>query len=176
MEKKKIIRPVVILLILALAGGGWWYTHREQGNATDTLVLYGNVDIREVDLAFNNSEHIDRILVQEGDRVRKGQLLATMHNERMAAELAAAKARVATQKAVVERLENGTRPEDIRKARADVAAAQARVVDAERTYQRTLRLYKNKAASKQAVDDAEAALHTARADLKVAEEALALAV
>ncbi|HFD80494.1 MAG TPA: HlyD family efflux transporter periplasmic adaptor subunit, partial [Gammaproteobacteria bacterium] len=47
---------------------------------------------------------------------------------------------------------------------------------AERTYQRTLRLYKNKAASKQAVDDAEAALHTARADLKVAEEALALAV
>lgn len=176
MEKKKIIRPVVILLILALAGGGWWYTHREQGNATGTLVLYGNVDIREVDLAFNNSEHIDRILVQEGDRVRKGQLLATMHNERMAAELAAAKARVATQKAVVERLENGTRPEDIRKARADVAAAQARVVDAERTYQRTLRLYKNKAASKQAVDDAEAALHTARADLKVAEEALALAV
>jgi signal transduction histidine kinase len=37
------------------------------------LLLYGNIDIREADLAFNNSEHIDKLLVQEGDRVHQGQ-------------------------------------------------------------------------------------------------------
>jgi len=47
---------------------GWWYNNRHAGNDSSRLVLYGNVDIREVDLTFNNSEHIDSLLVQEGDR------------------------------------------------------------------------------------------------------------
>ena len=177
MEKKKIIRPLVILLLLAGAGaGGWWYFQSHNAVDTTRLVLYGNVDIREVDLAFNNSEHIDRLLVQEGDRVHKGQLLAILHKERMQAEYAAAEAKVASQKAVLARLVAGSRPEEIRQARADVAAARARLTDAEATYRRTVELYKQHAASKQAADDAEAGLNTARADLKVAEEALALAI
>lgn len=139
------------------------------------LVLYGNVDIREVDLAFNNSEHIDRLLVQEGDRVSKGQLLATLHQERLQAEVAVAKAKVAAQKAVVARLEAGTRPEEVRQARANVAAALAKLTDVEVNYERTQKLTAKKAVSKQALDDARASLDTARANLKVAKETLALA-
>jgi len=174
-DKKKILRPLVILLVVAGAGGWWYFSHHEQTD-TSRLVLYGNVDIREVDLAFNNSEHIDRLLVQEGDYVHKGQLLATLHKERIQAEYAAAEARVTSQKAVVARLEAGSRPQEISQARADVAAAKAKLVDAELTYKRTRELYKKHAASKQVVDDAEANRNTARASLKVAEEALALAI
>ena len=176
MDKKKIVRPLVILLVLAMAGGGWWYSgHRETGDA-DRLVLYGNVDIREADLTFNNSEHVDQLLVQEGDHVHKGQLLATLHRERSQASYAAAEARVASQKAIVARLETGSRPEEIRQARADVAAAKARLKDAEVTHKRNRDLYEEKAVSRQSVDDTQAGLDTARADLKVAQEALALAV
>ena len=175
MEKKNIIRPLVILLLVAAGAGGWFFTHQDKGDIT-RLVLYGNIDIREADLAFNNSEHIDKLLVNEGDQVHKGQLLATLHKERSQAEYAAAEAKVASQKAVVARLETGSRQEEIRQARADVAAAKAKLIDAETTYQRTRDLYKQHAASKQAADDAEANLNTARANLKVAEEALALAV
>jgi len=78
MDRKKILRPLVILLVVADAGGWWYFSHHEQTD-TSRLVLYGNVDILEVDLAFNNSEHIDRLLVQEGDYVHKSQLLATLH-------------------------------------------------------------------------------------------------
>jgi HlyD family secretion protein len=83
---------------------------------------------------------------------------------------------VAARKAVVARLETGSRPEEVRQAQANVAAARAKLVDAQITFERTQNLYKEQAASKQALDDAEAGLNTDRADLKVAEEALALAV
>jgi len=177
MNKKGKIRALIIVLVLATAAGSWWwYSTRQDAGDASRLVLYGNVDIREVDLTFNNSEHIDKLLVQEGDRVHKGQLVATLHRERMQAEYAAAEAKVVSQKAVVARLETGSRPEEIRQARADVAAAKAKLVDAEVTFARNKKLYKQSAASRQAVDDSEASLNTARANLKVAEEALALAV
>lgn len=176
MNKKKIIRPLVILLVLAVAGGGWWYSQHQQTGDTDRLVLYGNIDIREAYLAFNDSEHIDEILVQEGDHVHKGQLLATLHKARMQAQYAAAEAKVASRKAIVARLEAGSRPEEIRQARAEVAAAKARLHDAKLTYERNRKLHQKEAVSRQIVDDAQATLDTTRADLNVVEEALALAV
>ncbi len=174
--KKKGIRLLVVLLALAAGAGGWWYFHRQPQTGTTHLVLYGNVDIREVDLAFNNSEHIDDLLVNEGDYVRQGQLVATLHKDRALAEYAAAEARVASQRAIVARLEAGSRPAEIRQAHAEVDAAKAKLVDAELTYKRIQGLYQQHVTTRQAVDDAEAELDVARANVKVAEEALALAV
>ncbi len=176
--KKKRIRALAVLLLLVLASGagGWWYLHRHTQADASRLVLYGNVDIREADLAFNNSEHIDKLLVNEGDHVRQGQLLATLHRERAQAAYAAAEASVASQKAVVARLEAGSRPAEISQAQAEVEAAKAKRVDAELTYKRILDLSKQHATTKQAVDDAAAGLEVARAEVKVAEDALALAV
>jgi HlyD family secretion protein len=175
-NKGKIIRPLIVVLAVAIAGGIWWHFGSRGAEESTRLLLYGNIDIREVDLVFNNSEHIDRLMVQEGDRVHEGQLLAALHRERMQAEVAAAEARVAAQKAVLARLETGSRPEEVRQAQANVTAARAKLVDAQITFERTRKLYREQAASKQALDDAEASLNTARADLKVVEEALALAV
>jgi len=176
MNREKIIRPLIIVLAAAIAGGIWSYLGSRGAEESNRLLLYGNIDIREADLAFNNSEHIDKLLVQEGDRVHKGQLLASLHRERMQAEVAVAEAQVAARKAALARLETGSRPEEVRQAQANVAAARAKLVDAQITFERTQNVYKEQAASKQALDDAEAGLNTARADLKVVEEALALAV
>ncbi|MFZ0469858.1 MAG: biotin/lipoyl-binding protein, partial [Thiogranum sp.] len=82
----------VVLLLLLLAAVAYWFYQRDTGTSADTLQVYGNVDVREVDLAFNNSEHIATLLVEEGDAVKKGQLLATLHRERLDASLAAARA------------------------------------------------------------------------------------
>jgi len=176
MNKKRTMRVFLILVVAAIGAGGWWYTSMHDGQDETHLVLYGNVDIRENDLAFNNSEHIDQLLVQEGDRVRKGQLLATLHRPRMQAEVAAAQARVASRQAVVTRLEAGSRPEEVRQAQANVSAARARLADAQVTFERTQKLFKKQAVSRQKLDDTQAGLATARADFKVTEEALALAV
>jgi HlyD family secretion protein len=170
-------RVILVLAVIGVAAGAaWWWQAAKNETVNETVVvLYGNVDMREVDLAFNNSEHIGRLLVQEGDRVSKGQLLATLHQERLRAQVAVAKAKVTAQKAVVARLDAGTRPEEVRQAKAGVVAARARLKDAELTFARAQKLAAKEAASQQVLDDAQARLDTARADLDVARETLALA-
>ncbi|HKK15576.1 MAG TPA: efflux RND transporter periplasmic adaptor subunit [Gammaproteobacteria bacterium] len=175
MNRKVRILFGLIIIGAVFAAAWWWQVSKKETAREAALVLYGNIDIREVDLAFNNSEHIDQLLVQEGDRVSKGQLLATLHQERLQAEVAVAKAKLAAQNAVVARLNAGTRPEEVRQAKANVAAARAKLTDAEITFDRTQKLTAKKALSRQALDDAQASLDTARANLKVAKETLALA-
>src|SRR5215469_14162977 len=79
---------------------GWHWTHPRQ--ATDTLNLYGNVDLRQADLAFNGNERIAAVLVQEGDRVHKGEVLARLDTSRLDPQVAQAQAQTAAQHAVVE--------------------------------------------------------------------------
>jgi HlyD family secretion protein len=172
------LKPILVAVVVVAFAAAVLLTFRfgqEEGDS-GVLHLYGNVDVREVDLTFNNSEHIAELLVREGDRVTQGQLLARLHRERLQASVAAAQANVASQKAALARLQAGSRPEEIRQARADVNSAEARVADAEITFRRTETLAAEDAAAQQAVDDARSSLIAARAELKVAEEALALAV
>jgi HlyD family secretion protein len=64
--------------------GTFLFLHSRHGS-DDSLTLYGNVDIREVQVAFNDSDRIVRIFVQEGDFVRPGELLAELDDRRYAA-------------------------------------------------------------------------------------------
>ena len=108
----------IILLFTAAtstAGLTWRFTHR--GQPDDGIVLYGNVDLRQVELAFNGSERIAAVLVQEGDHVRRGQVLAKLDASRLEPQVAQYEAQVAVQRQALERLRNGNRPEEIAQAR-----------------------------------------------------------
>jgi HlyD family secretion protein len=76
----------------------------------------------------------------------------------------------------VARLEAGTRPEEIDKARAELALAEAQLQDAQRSYERVRNLAARKLASPQEVDDAQAAADAAAARLRAAKATLALAL
>lgn len=173
--KTKILRIIIPVLVLAAAGTWFWHDHRRDGE-NGRLQLYGNVDMREVDLAFNGSERIARMLVDEGDRVHKGELLAELTTTGLSAVVDRAKAQVAAQQAVVDRMLAGSRPEDIRRARADLAAAQAEATDAARTAARLHQLSAKNLASKQQADNADTAAKAARERVKAAAELLHLAV
>ena len=171
-------RWVPVLILVAIAGGlAWWLTHRHA--ARTELVLYGNIDLRQVDLAFHDSERIAAIYVQEGDRVRRGELLARLDESRLLPQLAEAQAAAAAQQAVVERMHHGNRPEEIAEARANVALEEADSHDALRKYQRLLSLSQasdGRAVSRQDLDDAKAAADVAEARLNVNRKALTLEV
>jgi HlyD family secretion protein len=177
MTKAKLGCLIVVGVVVGALGGGlwWWQTHQPETSA-DALELHGNVDIRQVNLAFNGSEHVASMLVQEGDRASRGQLLARLDTHRLKPAVARAEAQAQAQREVVARLEAGTRPEEIRKARADVEAAAAELRDAERTYHRQRSLAARNIVSQQQADDAQAAVETAQARLKALKEALGLAI
>ena len=174
-------RTVWVLALVVVAGLvavlAWWLNRRE--SVPGELVAYGNVDLRQVQLSFNNSERIAAVLVQEGDRVRKGQLVARLDTRRLEPQVAQAEAQVAAQRQVVQRLRSGSRPEEIAQARANVESAKADAVNARQQYERiksAAEMSAGRAVRQQDVDSAKAALQVAEAKLAVNERALELAV
>ncbi len=175
--KRGLSFALLMIVVAAAIVGGWWFTH--QGERDQQLALYGNMDLRQVALAFNNSERIAAVLVQEGDRVHKGQTLARLDTSRLQPLVAQAEAQVAAQRQVVLRLHNGSRPEEIDEARASVASAKADADNARRQSQRLKELSEKSqggAVSQQDVDNARTALDMAEAKLALNQEGLKLAV
>ncbi len=167
--------PVLSVLILIVGFVGVYFWQQQQQNSEDSqLTLYGNVDIREAQLAFNSSEHIDVILVQEGDRVKKGQLLARLHTEVLEAQLTEARAQLEAQQQTLGKLEAGSRKQEISKARAELEAARARASSARASYKRLLPMLKKDLVSPEDVENARAAADAAQAEMKAVQQALTL--
>jgi HlyD family secretion protein len=167
---------IVALLVIIAAGGGawWWFTHRV--DPLTELTLHGNVDLRQVALPFNNNERIAAVLVQEGDRVHKGELLARLDTSRLEPQVAQATAQVAAQRAVVTRLHNGSRPEEIAQAKANLDAAKADAVNTRKTLERKVTLLPSGGSTQQDVDTARAAAGVADARVDLNQKTLDLAV
>lgn len=172
---RRIIVPALILL--AAAGGGWWYwqhSSAEQAPA-NRLLLYGNIDVRLVNLAFDAEGRIAEMTATEGSKVNQAELLARLDTRRLELARDAERANVATQRERVEELEAGTRPEEIRKLEAELEAARARAANAKRNYHRIRDLETKDLASPQQRDDARTAAEAAAAETRAVAAALALA-
>jgi len=170
-------RTVAAILMVAAgaAGIGVWMRSRDVAEP-QRLVLYGNLDVRQVDLAFNEADRVTAMYVEEGDVVEAGQLLAELDDARLEQLVAEAEAEVAAQQAVVARFEHGSRPEEIARARAETSEAEALLADATVTADRFERLTRADASSQQAYDDARSAYQAAKARAAKAAENLALAI
>jgi len=172
-SRKPILVVLILLVAIAVGAGAWWY-RRDHSEEQTAVVLHGNVDIRHVELAFNANGRIEKVLVTEGDRVDSGQLLAVLDTERLQRAAAEARAKVAAQQQVVVRLERGSRPEEIRRAQAELEAARVDVANAQAYYERQKELAAQRFVAQQQVDSARFALDAAQARLKAAEETLHL--
>jgi len=174
--KKILIAVTLLMAAVALALVFFSFGRKPEKDGAQ-LKLFGNVDLRQVELAFNNNERIVEVLAQEGDRVARGQVLARLDTSRLKPQVAVTEAEVEAQEAAVQRLHNGSRPEEIAQAQANVASAKADLLNAEQQWQRLTALAKlttGRAVSQQDLDGAKAALDTAQARLAVAEKALDL--
>lgn len=167
---------IVVGLVVLVALGAWWWAH-DRGD--DELVLYGNVDVRQVSLAFNTSERVAEMRAQEGDQVRQGEVLAVLDTSTLALRIAQAQAQLEAQDSALRRLEAGNRPEEIAQARANLAAAEAGALEARDQLQR-LRTVSSatggRAVSRQELDAATAALEVAQARALEARKQQELAV
>jgi HlyD family secretion protein len=173
---KRLVPAAVALGLAALALTGWYHTRQPVDTAT--LVLFGNIDIRQVSLAFNGSERIAEMRVQEGDRVEAGQVIARLDTRALTLQIAQAEARSAVQEQVLLRLKHGTRPEEVAQARAEVHAAQAEADLAEQHIRRLQNINENSlgAVSQQDMDNAQSRRRVALAQLENRKKALQLAL
>ena len=171
MNKKLIL---IIIALIALVTMSYYYFINNSEADSSALRLYGNVDIREVQLAFNGSEHISEILVEEGESVKKGQLLAVLHSEILQAQLAEAQAQVVAQQQLLAKLKAGSRIEEVDKVKAELNAARAKAKAASSSYSRLRSLLKKKVVTADQVDQAKALKDAATAEVEAIKQALNL--
>ena len=172
MQKKK---QGLALVLLALGSALFFYFSQAE---SELLTLYGNVDQRQLELAFIDAERIAEVLAEEGMLVQEGQVLARLETRRLHDRIAVLAAEQAAALAALTRLENGTRPEEIDQARAALAAEEAELHFARQQYERYLDIWqksKGAALSKQDLDMTRLQLSVAQARLKQAQEQLRLA-
>ena len=144
--KKRIL---AILVLLGLGIGAYaWYQQENAARVADSanIVLYGNVDIRDVRLGFRVPGRIAAVSFEEGDRVRKGDVVAVLDKQ--------------------------TFTDEVELCAAQLELAEVSLRKVEMPLQRRNRLTKMGAISTEERDDAEAVRDEALAQVRAARARL----
>lgn len=170
-RKYAAIGLLAAILLAALLTSGFGLLGN--GNRA-ALILYGNVDIRSVDLGFRVPGRIAVMTVDEGAHVDAGAPLARIDVRPLTDALAAAEAEIGAANAELAKRRTGNRPQDIAQAAALVAGRKAELAKAREDYQRRADLVKTGAVSQALFDASRADYLASQARLHAAEQALSI--
>ena len=138
-------------------------------NATGYIVAHHKIQVA--------SKVVGRVLwigVEKGDRVKEGQVIVRLEDDEYKAQLQQAVGQLKTLEARLEELTNGSRPEEIATARANVDQTKADLANAEITLKRTRELVREKVSAQQVLDDAEGRVNSLRARVNSLEKTFEL--
>lgn len=169
---KKLTLLAIPLIVTALVAAVVWRSSARQQENPDTVMGNGIVEATEVEIAPEISGRLVQLLVDEGDSVRAGQVIARLDSESLEAAAEQAWATLLNAQARLRLLESGSREEQIRAARAALMQAEANVKGTRKAMEIAQIALQKSTELKQQVDAAEAALEAALAAEKAAEERL----
>ncbi len=169
-NKKKLLAIAGLILAVIVCGGAWWWLKYAGIVSTDDARVKGTI----VTVSSQVSARIEELLVQEGDEVQVGQVIAKLDSKELEAQVAQAKANLATAQAKLAGIKAGNRPQQVAQAGAAIEQAAANLENARKMYERTEALYQKGAVSAQQLDTAQAALSVAQAQYHAASESYSL--
>ncbi|HPF58817.1 MAG TPA: secretion protein HlyD [Candidatus Competibacteraceae bacterium] len=170
---KAKFRGAVVVLLALIAGVTYWQYSKNRP-IDGTLVLYGNVDIREVELAFRQPGRLLKMMVDEGATVKAGDIVAELDAQPYRNALAVAEADVRHAQAELDKLQRGNRPQEIRRAEESVRQTEAVFRKADNDFRRQSELASTRVASRETLEAARAVRDEAAAALASAQQALSL--
>jgi HlyD family secretion protein len=144
-----IVAGLVIVVAIAV---GLWLASRPPPDQ-----IQGMVDAHEVNVATKTLARADRLLAEEGDRVRPGQLLATLSSEEITGSEQVAQGALQNAQALASMAQNGPRSQDIAAARAAWLAAESAANLAQVSSRRADGLFAEGVIAAQRRDEAHAA-------------------
>jgi HlyD family secretion protein len=166
----KVLRAILILLVLAAAvvGGGYYWWQQQQSDLPDGFArANGRIEAERVDVALKFGGRIAKVLVDEGQMVAAGDVIARIDSTELEAQVRAAEA--ATRQA----------QQELVQAKALVAQRKGELAFAKAELNRTETLAARGYATGETLDQrrsqeitANAALNTARAQIASAEAAI----
>lgn len=123
--------------------------------ADDASLALGTLERDRITLSATAAEVITSLPVREGSLVQQGELLVQLDNSLQMAVVAKAEADVQQFQANLDKLRNGSRPEEIMAAQARVEAAQATLLELTRDMNRIQRLVNQNLAASAELETAQ---------------------
>lgn len=142
--KKTVLIGAVILSVFFLIAG--WNAYQQNSDDKE-LILYGNIDIRQVNLSFRVPGRLQKMLLEEGNAVKVGDVVAVLDEEPIKNRL--------------------------NQAKAQLEQARVQLNNAERRYKRNISLCNTDTISQQQCDDILASRDEAVANVAYMESVLA---
>lgn len=170
MKRKLLIAGIIVLIGVAVFLISRFGGKQEQG----VLTVSGNVEVTEINMGFKTSGRVVELLVEEGQKVKKGDKLAILDSAEIESQVAQHRAYLNETITRLQELKAGSRPQEIEQATANVKYAEAELIKAKKDYERAEVLYKNGAISAQQMDTARKVHDTTTSQYKKALEALSL--
>lgn len=161
-------------ILAVLIGGGAYYGWKTfEGDGLPVGIASGNgrIEAVEIDISTKTAGRIKEILVNEGDFIVAGQVLAVMDTAQLEAEQRQAEAQLRRAVIGVEAAQSvvAQRQAEREAAQATVAQRQAQLDAASIKLARAERLLENSTTTQQAVDDDRASVESAKAALAAAK-------
>ena len=138
----------------------------KRGNLVETVVASGHVETPfRVEIGSQITGTVEDVLVQEGQQVTKGQALISLDDRELKAAVVQAQGAVDQAEARVRQIVELTLPS----AREALTQAQANLLNAQQTFDRTSKLFNGGFATRAALDDAQKNVDVARTQVRTAE-------
>lgn len=131
---------------------------------------------RKVKISSELGGIIEGLYFEKGEKVTAGKLLAEIGTSSVRLQVREAEAGVDAARSVLNKMERGSRPQDIQIATSALKEAEAALFEAEKNYKRIKELHNIKAISGSSYDAAERQVATAKARMETAKQQLILAL
>ena len=128
-------RIFIVFVLLAAVGAAFWMFRRAGKQPDNRLTVSGNIELTEVNIGFKTAGRLVERAVDEGDNVKKGQIIARLDRDQLNAQRQRESASVASSEAQLVQaetavdLQRATLAADIETRRGDLAAAEARLTE-----------------------------------------------
>lgn len=175
MRKQERLRAVVLVLVILTAGAAAWRWWRARSTEPPNVVFAsGTIEATEVDVSAKVSGRILKLLVDEGDTVQAGQVIALLDGKEIEAQVAQAQGAYEAAQARLAELLHGAREEEIRQAQANLAQAQAAAEGARRSLETVQEMFAKATELKAQLVNAQTAYEAAENAYKQAKAKLEL--
>jgi HlyD family secretion protein len=170
MNKKVLISLVFLLIVVTTA----FFVIRRTPRSSNELKVSGTIEVTSVELSFKVGGRLSRRLVDEGQMVTAGQLLARLEDDELKEERSARSAEQRAAKSMLADLRAGSRREEIRQGEAALARMRADAGRLDRDAVRMEKLYQREVIPLKELEAARAGRDASAAAVREAEERLKL--
>ncbi len=178
--RRRIVWVTVLVLAALLVGAGaYWFwggrtsvavTRVKARDVTEVVIATGRLRSQtESALGVDVGGIVDKVNVEEGDRVKAGEVLVTLRTQTLQSKVEQAQAQLQAARHQLEQLHQGPTTAEANAARAEVARTQAAVAQAEQDFQRAQKLVSAGVETRANLDQAKTKLGQARAELRAAQ-------